>query len=613
MRSSRGCLSTTVCGLTMYSLFISLLWVVGHCSHVYEEEVSCHPEQVHIAFGDSLTEMTIMWSTEKNCTSEISYGTDPWHFGQKETGEMKHFTLLNSRGLQCLHRVKLKGLKPDTTYFYRPISNNISSGPFYFHTPTQDTDFAHEFLVYGDLGAQSDSIPRLDTEALSGRYSAVLHIGDFAYNMRDDGGQSTKVAPSAKTNVVSPANITSANETSTSITNDTCFTEVGDVFMRLIEGISSRLPYMTSVGNHEIDDDTFAHYRHRFSMPNTPWPTPVNQMWYSWNIGLVHFISYSSEVFFSPENGENIPKQREWLLRDLQMANKNRNQQPWIIAYGHRPMYCSNADGDDCTSPASKVRIGLEDIFYDNGVDLVLQAHEHSYERLWPQYKGVVLSKNYSNPQAPVQLISGAAGSKHFIDKMADKVEDWSAFRSALPAFDSFGRLKIYNATHLYWEQIAVNTSKMIDNIWLVQNSHGPFKGEKLTKEVTNKIEEHKEETNKIIAATNQGHSKPEAETPESNKVGSVNYLADKKTKIVVGVSAGVLVIIIILTIALICRIRQRKPRKYRRWEQTVDYGRKFYSSYEHVGNNEKDTDDFEVDVTDGNLPTSKLLNDGDR
>lgn len=55
-------------------------------------------------------------------------------------------------------------------------------------------------------------------------------------------------------------------------------------------------------------------------------------------------------------------------------------------------------------------------------MDLVLQAHEHSYERLWPQYKGVVLSRNYDNPQAPVQLISGAAGSKHFIDKMADKV-----------------------------------------------------------------------------------------------------------------------------------------------------------------------------------------------
>ena len=54
----------------------------------------------------------------------------------------------------------------------------------------------------------------------------------------------------------------------------------------------------------------------------------------------------------------------------------------------------------------------LEDIFYNYGVDVVLQSHEHAYERLWPQYKGVVLSKNYSNPQAPVQLISGAAGGK---------------------------------------------------------------------------------------------------------------------------------------------------------------------------------------------------------
>lgn len=59
------------------------------------------------------------------------------------------------------------------------------------------------------------------------------------------------------------------------------------------------------------------------------------------------------------------------------------------------------------------VQCRLEDIFYNYGVDIVLQAHEHSYERLWPQYKGVVLSKNYTNPQAPVQLISGAAGSRH--------------------------------------------------------------------------------------------------------------------------------------------------------------------------------------------------------
>lgn len=39
----------------------------------------------------------------------------------------------------------------------------------------------------------------------------------------------------------------------------------------------------------------------------------------------------------------------------LQKANKNRAVRPWIITMGHRPMYCSNADLDDCTWHESKV------------------------------------------------------------------------------------------------------------------------------------------------------------------------------------------------------------------------------------------------------------------
>jgi len=55
-------------------------------------------------------------------------------------------------------------------------------------------------------------------------------------------------------------------------------------------------------------------------------------------------------------------------------------------------------------------------VFYKYGVDIILEAHEHSYERLWPVYNEVVTAKDYINPKAPIHLISGTAGCSEGVD-----------------------------------------------------------------------------------------------------------------------------------------------------------------------------------------------------
>ncbi len=71
----------------------------------------------------------------------------------------------------------------------------------------------------------------------------------------------------------------------------------------------------------------------------------------------VNVTSYSTEVYF---DGWGVDAQHDWLVQDLTYATapKNRSVRPWIIAYGHRPMYCSNLDNDDCTTSKSVIREG---------------------------------------------------------------------------------------------------------------------------------------------------------------------------------------------------------------------------------------------------------------
>ncbi|XP_068577681.1 acid phosphatase type 7 [Cebidichthys violaceus] len=407
------------------------------------------PEQAHLSYPGAPGSMVVTWTTFNETESRVEYGLLGGRlFEMSGKGDATLFVDSGEEKRKLyIHRVTLTDLKPAATYVYHCGSDEGWSDVFSFTALNDSTGFSPRFALYGDLGNENpQSLARLQKETQLGMYDVVLHIGDFAYDMHEDNAR------------------------------------IGDEFMRQIQSIAAYVPYMTCPGNHESTYN-FSNYRNRFSMPGQ-----TESLWYSWNLGSAHIISLSTEVYFYLEFGQElIFKQYEWLTKDLEEATRpeNRAVRPWIITMGHRPMYCSDDDQDDCTRFDSYVRLGrndtqppapgLEDLFYRYGVDVELWAHEHTYERLWPVYGDKVFNgskeRPYVNPKAPVHIITGSAGCREKTDNFNPNPKGWSAFRSTDYGYT---RMQVVNATHLYLEQVSDDQyGKVIDSVWVEKEKHG--------------------------------------------------------------------------------------------------------------------------------------------
>ena len=54
----------------------------------------------------------------------------------------------------------------------------------FFTAPKDDPKWAPRLAVFGDMGNENpQSLPRLQEETQRGLYDAILHVGDFAYDM----------------------------------------------------------------------------------------------------------------------------------------------------------------------------------------------------------------------------------------------------------------------------------------------------------------------------------------------------------------------------------------------------------------------------------------------
>ena len=128
----------------------------------------------------------------------------------------------------------------------------------------------------------------------------------------------------------------------------------GDQFYSRLRSITNPV-----VGNHEyLTPDAAGYFAYWGNIPH----------YYSYDAGGWHFVALDSTETYSQSNPTS--EQYLWLQNDLQ-----RNTLPCVLAYYHHPRFSIGPQGD------TDREAHLWSLLAQHGVDVVLNGHDHSYQR----------------------------------------------------------------------------------------------------------------------------------------------------------------------------------------------------------------------------------------
>jgi hypothetical protein len=148
-----------------------------------------------------------------------------------------------------------------------------------------------------------------------------------------------------------------------------------------------------AIGNHEYltrqARGYFAYFGQRAGNPD--------RGWYSYNLAAWHVIVLNSECGYIRGCGPGSPEER-WLAADL-AAHPNK----CTLAYWHEPRWSSGTHG-------SNPRYGaLWGDLAAAGADVVLNGHDHDYERFAP-----LSADGQVKPNGVREFIAGTGGESHY-------------------------------------------------------------------------------------------------------------------------------------------------------------------------------------------------------
>lgn len=336
------------------------------------------PDQIHLSLAsDPAREIRISWHTSKvDGISLVTYGLTA-ELGQTFEGTVR---AAPGGGAGYIREATLTGLAPTTSYFYSCGSSLGGwSSTHSFRTPPVGASNV-VIAAYGDQGID-EGAPAVVEAVGAANPDLVLVLGDLAYA---NGGDMA----------------------------------IWDAWLNLIQPNASRIPHRTVLGNHETTyPRDLAVYLDRFTHPG-------EERWYAFTVGVIRIIAIDSTSDIAPES-----PQHAWLSQELAAASQNPDFR-WTIVCSHFSPFSS---GQEHPEDGEQMRLHAAPLFDQYGVDLVLAAHDHHFERTHPITSTGALTDGagpaYENPSGIVYVVSGGGGRG--LHGFLPDAPTWSAVRGA--------------------------------------------------------------------------------------------------------------------------------------------------------------------------------------
>lgn len=257
------------------------------------------------------------------------------------------------------HALLLTDLSPGTVYHYRIIGNGeaLTDDLTFKTAPDPLGDVKFRFAVFADTGAGDQAQLAVASQVAASRPDLGIHVGDLAY----PGGEP-----------------------------DDLDVKYFNVYRDLI----ATVPFYLAIGNKDVEFDGGKAFLEAFYLPEN---STDPERYYSFEYGNAFFIALDTNQDFGPGS-----RQMDWLKERLADSEHR-----WKIVFLHHPLISSGPNVPDARSY-------LQPIFDEHGVDLVIQAHNHFYERTFPLEGSTKINVEeepaYVNPLGTVYLVTGGGG-----------------------------------------------------------------------------------------------------------------------------------------------------------------------------------------------------------